>query len=280
MNYAQAFETYQQKLIAVGEESESLVFVFRELKKWTTLDYLLHQNHQITAGDFSLLEDIYHQLARHKPAQYILGYAYFCGIILCVDERVLIPRPETEELVDLIISENSAKACKVLDIGTGSGAIALALKKQCPNWDVIASDLSQEALDVAKKNAATLALDVSFIQSDVFCHIRGKFDIIVSNPPYIAESDKEEVDVNVLTSEPHSALFAAEDGYAIYRQIINEVSTHLTSKGKLYFEIGYKQGEHLTELLQTQFPKARVRIIKDMFGRDRMVVLDELTIDC
>lgn len=279
MNYAQAFEHYQQKLAFIGEESEALAFVFKEQKGWSTLDYLLAQNQAISESDLALLEAIYSQLANHKPAQYILGYALFCDMTLGVDERVLIPRPETEELVELILTENPDTACRVLDIGTGSGAIALALKKGRPNWQVTASDLSQAALDVAQQNAKALALDVSFVLSDVFSAVQGPFDIIVSNPPYIAESDKGEVGVNVLTSEPHSALFAQEDGYAIYRQIIEQASSYLTAKGKLYFEIGYKQGQGLAEMVRKHLPKARVRVIQDMFGKDRMVAVDDVSIE-
>lgn len=279
MNYAQAFEHYQQKLATIGEESEALAFVFKEQKGWSTLDYLLAQNQAISESDLALLEAIYSQLANHKPAQYILGYTLFCDMTLGVDERVLIPRPETEGLVELILAENPDTACRVLDIGTGSGAIALALKKGRPNWQVTASDLSQAALDVAQQNAKALALDVSFVLSDVFSAVQGPFDIIVSNPPYIAESDKGEVGVNVLTSEPHSALFAQEDGYAIYRQIIEQASSYLTAKGKLYFEIGYKQGQGLAEMVRKHLPKARVRVIQDMFGKDRMVAVDDVSIE-
>lgn len=279
MNYAQAFEHYQQKLAFIGEESEALAFVFKEQKGWSTLDYLLAQNQAISESDLALLEAIYSQLANHKPAQYILGYALFCDMTLGVDERVLIPRPETEELVELILTENPDTACRVLDIGTGSGAIALALKKGRSNWQVTASDLSQAALDVAQQNAKALALDVSFVLSDVFSAVQGPFDIIVSNPPYIAESDKDEMGVNVLTSEPHSALFAQEDGYAIYRQIIEQASSYLTAKGKLYFEIGYKQGQGLAEMVRKHLPKARVRVIQDMFGKDRMVAVDDVSIE-
>ncbi len=279
MNYAQAFEHYQQKIAIIGEESEALAFVFKEQKGWSTLDYLLAQNQAISESDLALLEAIYSQLVSHKPAQYILGYALFCDMTLNVDERVLIPRPETEELVELILTENPDTACRVLDIGTGSGAIALALKKGRPNWQVTASDLSQAALDVAQQNAKALALDVSFVLSDVFSAVQGPFDIIVSNPPYIAESDKGEVGVNVLTSEPHSALFAQEDGYAIYRQIIEQASSYLTAKGKLYFEIGYKQGQGLAEMVRKHLPKARVRVIQDMFGKDRMVAVDDVSIE-
>ncbi|MFS1664341.1 peptide chain release factor N(5)-glutamine methyltransferase [Streptococcus sp. zg-JUN1979] len=273
MNYAQAFSTYEKQLDLLGEEKESLAFTFKALKKWTTLDYLLHQNQPISLEDKTLLDEIYKQLAAHKPAQYIIGQAEFCGLSFTVDERVLIPRAETQELVELILSENDTQTISLLDIGTGSGAIALSLKANRPDWQIKASDISAEALQVAQTNAARLDVDVTFIQSDLYQAITGQFDIIVSNPPYISYDDKEEVGTNVLLSEPHLALFAKEDGYAIYRQLIQKASHHLKPQGKIYVEIGYKQGDYVKTLFQESFPQAHVRVIKDMFGHDRMVVM-------
>lgn len=221
------------------------------------------------------LAHIFTQLTAHKPAQYILGYEEFHGLRFQVDERVLIPRPETEELVDLILAENPNTELKVLDIGTGSGAIAVSLKKSRPMWQVTASDLSADALVLAKDNAKLNRVDISFVLADVFENVSGCFDIIVSNPPYISENDKDEVGLNVLTSEPKMALFADEDGLAIYRQILEDADKYLNSQGKLYFEIGYKQGEDLRKLLSLHFPDKHVRILKDQFGQDRMVVMDD-----
>ncbi len=130
-------------------------------------------------------------------------------------------------------------------------------------------------LVLAKENAKLNQVDISFVQSDVFENISGSFDIIVSNPPYISENDKNEVGVNVLASEPKMALFADEEGLAIYRQIIEEADRYLTPSGKLYFEIGYKQGMDLKKLLSLHFPDKRVRVLKDQFGQDRMVVIDD-----
>ncbi|MDU6562611.1 MAG: methyltransferase, partial [Streptococcus sp.] len=127
----------------------------------------------------------------------------------------------------------------------------------------------------AKENAKLNQADISFVQSDVFEDISGNFDIIVSNPPYISENDKDEVGVNVLTSEPNMALFADEDGLAIYRRIVEGAAEHLIPQGKIYFEIGYKQGQDLKQLLYLHFPDKRVRILKDQFGQDRMVVMDD-----
>lgn len=275
MNYAKQIRFYEDKLEQLGEDKENLAYVFKELKQWTSLDFLLHQNQPVTAEDLEKLEQIFSALSQHKSPQYITGRAYFRDLILAVDDRVLIPRPETEELVEHILAENKSRFVRVLDIGTGSGAIAIALKKERPDWKVTASDISTDALAVARKNAVAQQVDVTFIQSDVFEHISGQFDIIVSNPPYIAHQDQKEVGLNVYHSEPHLALFADENGLAIYRQIIETAHSYLAPNGKLYFEIGYKQGLDIKQLINQSFPQKRVRILTDFFGKERMVVADD-----
>ena len=172
------------------------------------------------------------------------------------------------------MSENPEKPLSVLDIGTGSGAIALALANSRPDWQITASDLFQDALALAAENAQSCGLNLTFVQSDCFDAISGKFDIIVSNPPYISEADKDEVGLNVLVSEPHMALFAEEDGYAVYRKIAEQAEEHLTEKGKIYLEIGYKQGAGIRELFKKSFPQKRIRVLQDQFGKDRMVAMD------
>lgn len=274
MNYAETISRLEKQLQEIGEDPENLAYVFRELKGWSLLDFILHQNKDVSTQDQALIEDIMSQLKEHRSPQYITGKAYFRDLELDVDERVLIPRPETEELVDLVLKENSKADLQILDIGTGSGAIAISLKSARPDWHVTASDISSEALQLAKENSERKQVSLDFIESDVFNQISGKFDVIISNPPYIAYDDEGEVGVNVLASEPHLALFADEDGFAIYRRIIEGANTHLTENGKLYFEIGYKQGDGMRRLLAQHFPEKRVRVLQDVFGKDRMVVMD------
>lgn len=274
MNYAETISQLEKQLQEIGEDPENLAYVFRELKGWSLLDFILHQNKDVSAQDQALIEDIMSQLKEHRSPQYITGKAYFRDLELAVDERVLIPRPETEELVDLVLKENIKADLQILDIGTGSGAIAISLKSARPDWHVTASDISSEALQLAKENSERNQASLDFIESDVFNQISGKFDVIISNPPYIAYDDEDEVGVNVLASEPHLALFADEDGFAIYRRIIEGASSHLTENGKLYFEIGYKQGDGMRRLLAQHFPEKRVRVLQDIFGKDRMVVMD------
>ena len=275
MKLAQIFKDFEEKLIAQGEEAESLSFVYRSLKNLSFTDFVLTLQQEVTEEEKQFVEEIFKKLAEHIPAQYIIGHAEFFGMELKVDERVLIPRPETEELVDLILTENPEKNLKVLDIGTGSGAIALALAKNRLDWSVTASDISQDALELATENANAQNLNLSFIKSDCFSEISSKYDIIVSNPPYISREDQDEVGLNVLHSEPHLALFADEDGLAIYRRIAEDSKDYLNDGGKIYLEIGYKQGQSVPDLFRKNFPEKRVRTLKDQFGQDRMVVIDD-----
>ena len=275
MKLAQIFKDFEEKLIVQGEEEESLSFVYRSLKNLSFTDFVFALQQEVTDEDYKFVEDIYIKLASHIPAQYIIGHAEFYGMQLKVDERVLIPRLETEELVKLILTENPEKNLKVLDIGTGSGAIALALAKNRPDWSVTAADISQDALDLSLENAYAQNLNLSFIKSDCFSEISSKYDIIVSNPPYISREDQEEVGLNVLHSEPHLALFADEDGLAIYRRIAEDSKDYLNDGGKIYLEIGYKQGQSVPALFMKNLPEKRVRTLKDQFSQDRMVVIDD-----
>ena len=275
MKLAQIFKDFEEKLIAQGEEAESLSFVYRSLKNLSFTDFVFALQQEVTEEEKQFVEEIYKKLAAHIPAQYIIGHAEFFGMQLKVDERVLIPRPETEELVELILTENPEKNLKVLDIGTGSGAIALALAKNRPDWSVTAADISQDALDLSFENANSQNLNLSFIKSDCFSEISAKYDIIVSNPPYISRADEVEVGLNVLHSEPHLALFADEDGLAIYRRIAESSKDYLNDGGKIYLEIGYKQGQSVPDLFRKNFPEKQVRTLKDQFGQDRMVVIDD-----
>ena len=275
MKLAQIFKDFEEKLIVQGEEAESLSFVYRSLKNLSFTDFVFALQQEVTDEDYKFVEDIYRKLANHMPAQYIIGHAEFFGMELKVDERVLIPRPETEELVELILTENLKDNLRVLDIGTGSGAIALALAKNRPDWSVTAADISQDALDLSLENANAQNLNLSFIKSDCFSEISAKYDIIVSNPPYISRADEVEVGLNVLHSEPHLALFADEDGLAIYRKIAEGSKDYLTDGGKIYLEIGYKQGQSVPALFMENLPEKRVRTLKDQFGQDRMVVIDD-----
>lgn len=276
MRYSQRFQEFHDQLSQVGEEPEAFDFLVRKLFDLTFTEFVFFLQKEEEAGVLTQLRSYHKRLMAHEPVQYILGSTDFCGYEFLVDERVLIPRPETEELVDLILDENPDHGLNVIDIGTGSGAIALSLAKNRPRWNVWATDISKEALEVTSLNRQRLELEkqVNLVESNLLEQVTGSFDILVSNPPYIAWEDQVEVGQNVLHSEPHLALFADEGGLALYRKLAVESGAYLQPNGKIYLEIGYKQGEAVRHLFQEAFPQALVRVLTDQFGQDRMVVVD------
>jgi len=253
------------------EEPFALEFVWRNLHELTKLQWLNLQREAISDTDLAALTSVAQRLKNNEPPQYIVGWAEFCDLKLAVDERVLIPRPETEELVQMILDENEQDRRTVLDIGTGSGAIALALAEKRKEWEITASDVSEKALELAQLNAKRHQISLNFILSDVFENIQGQYDIIVSNPPYIAFDETYEMDQSVIRFEPDSALFAEKQGLAIYQNIAEAAHQFLNPQGKIYLEIGYKQGPAVKDLFEKAFPTKKVRVHRDIFEKDRMI---------
>ncbi len=214
------------------------------------------------------------KLNRGIPLQYIIGDVNFYGNIIKVDSRVLIPRFETELLVEktiLYIKRLFKKQIKILDIGTGSGCIAITLKKET-NSIVSALDLSVDALELAKENAINNGVDINFFESDIFSNVSGKFDVIISNPPYIGND--EEIEDIVRNNEPHMALYASDDGLYFYNMILSECSNYLNNKYLIAFEIGYKQGNEIKKLAYKYLgDNIKVRVEKDYSGKDRFVYI-------
>lgn len=210
------------------------------------------------------------------PLSHLVGFEYFYDRKFKVTSDVLSPRMETEELVYKVIDyirKNNLTNIKILDLCTGSGIIGITLKKELEEFDVkiLASDISSRALTVAKENAGSLEADISFVESDLFSNIQDKFDIIVSNPPYIAHDDKKTIKENVLNYDPHLALFAGEEGMYFYRNIIEKSRPYLNEKGIMFFEIGYDQKEKIITLGENN--KFETVVYKDINGRDRIAVL-------
>ena len=227
-------------------------------------------------SESELLKIIYavKDLKKHQPLAYIFGEWDFYGLLFIVNEHTLIPRPETEELVQLIIKENKLSNPTMLDIGTGSGCIAISLKKNIPNSKVFAYDVSKEALAVAEQNANKNNVEVNFNEVDILNdkeNLTFRFDVIVSNPPYIPVKDKDSMDKNVLEYEPHLALFVEnEQPLTFYNAIAEFAKKHLTNNGKLYFEIHEKLGDEVKNLLKIK-GFTNVEIVDDMNGKNRMV---------
>lgn len=214
------------------------------------------------------------KLKKGMPVQYIVGNVDFYGYKINVNKNVLIPRFETEELVSKtikLIKKYFDEKINLLDIGTGSGCIAITMKKELKNINVTAVDISEKALNVAINNAKENNCEINFIQSDVFEKIHDKYDVIISNPPYI--SHDEEIEEIVINNEPHLALYAKNNGLYFYEKIISESNKYLNKKNIIAFEIGYLQAEEIKKIAFSFFPNSEVLVEKDLQGRDRFVFI-------
>ena len=226
---------------------------------------------QFSSDEMSKIMSAVEKRLKHIPLGYIFKKSYFYGREFKVDENVLIPRLDTEILIEKICDDIKSRNSEVsvLDIGTGSGAIAITIQKET-NANVVAVDVSDGALEIAKYNAEVLEASVNFEKSDLFEKINGKFDFIVSNPPYIESSVIETLDDEVKLNEPILALDGGEDGLDFYRKIVKDAPSHLNKGGKLYFEIGYNQAEALKDLMKVNFKN--IKVYKDYGNNDRVVV--------
>jgi len=272
--------TFLNELSSLYDEKEIESFFYLILESFhrkKRIDLALEPEMEMDALQLLRWESAMAELKKQKPIQYILGETEFYGLPFLVNENVLIPRPETEELVALIIESTKYKVqstkLKLLDIGTGSGCIPIALKQNLPEAEVSAIDVSEKALALALKNAELNQVDVHFRLQDILAtdDLESSFDIIVSNPPYVRHLEKIEIQPNVLQYEPHLALFVADDDALLfYRKIAALAQKHLTPKGKLYFEINQYLGKETVALVES-FGFTEVRLHQDIYGNDRMV---------
>ena len=274
------FRTLRTRLADVYPDGEAQAIVFLVLEKLFGLsrtDVLMGGLERLTADQNAELEQVMLRLEQGEPVQYVLGVADFDGMTLGVAPGVLIPRPETEELVEWIAEDfKSAKRLRILDIGTGSGCIALSLARRFTDASVTAWDISDDALRIASANAERLGLDVEFKKRDALCTKVpeadvANYDIIVSNPPYICEKERVDMDNNVLQHEPAAALFVPDnDPLLFYRAISDLAQKMLRSGGCLYFEINREYGEETAEMMSAMgFDSVELR--KDFMENDRMV---------
>jgi len=270
-----------------GEAESFFYLILEEKKQLKRIDLALQPDLVFSETDLQVWNSILEQLKLEIPIQYLLGKTHFYGLEFEVNENVLIPRPETEELVEWIIesqkSEVRSQKLRILDIGTGSGCIAISLAKNLPNAQVFAIDVSENALATAQKNAVMNQVEVNFIKTDILkindleklptpdFQLPTKFDIIVSNPPYVRNLEKQEIKKNVLDNEPHLALFVEDDNALIfYRKIAELAQKNLCPNGQLYFEINQYLGKEMIELLEDMNFK-NVELRKDIYGNDRMM---------
>lgn len=257
------------------EVEQFIAILFRQVCHYSRADIIIHKNSKLSESLALEIRRFTQRLKAYEPIQYVLGSAPFLDYEFHVRPGVLIPRPETEELIELIGRENPKAGLQVLDIGTGSGCIAVSLALRLPEAKVTAFDISDDALAIARENATLNNAQVNFRQTDILNYDptpeKALFDIIVSNPPYVCESEKEEMTDNVLKYEPHLALFVPDtDPLLFYRQIARHALTLLRPEGKLYYEINARFGRETKEMLE-QLGYRDVVIIQDIHRKERMI---------
>lgn len=250
-------------------------WLFHAYHNWSRSEILLHKEDRLSESELLKYHFAVKRLKAGEPVQYVVGDVDFMGIQLRVNPSVLIPRPETEELVQLILDENKEEGKRVLDVGTGSGCIPISLKKFRPTWEIQGIDKSVNSLNTAESNARLHSLEITFKKTDIFEYFvfKNKFDILVSNPPYVLESDRASMSQQVLNHEPNSALFVAdEDPLVFYRRMLDLTTTILNPQAIIYFEIHENQAANMLELSKA-YPVTHFRVLKDMQGKDRIVTM-------
>lgn len=258
-----------------SRESESIAYILlEELLNYSRTQIQLNKTEAIQDEQFEKIKEYIADLKENKPIQYVLGEADFYELKFKVNQHTLIPRPETEELVHAIINENKDENLHVLDIGTGSGCIPICLAKHLTNANVTSVDISPGAIKTARENAKLNSVQVRFEERDILnweAYEWEQLDIIVSNPPYVTNAEKEKMEKNVLDFEPHTALFVSDhDPLIFYQRIAELAQEYLKEGGKLYFEINESLGKEMSELMEQKgFYNIQVR--KDINGKDRMM---------
>lgn len=267
-----------EELIIYGKKyvhSTHAKMLLADLLEINPLELLNYLDKNVDEETVELYKQRIEALKNNKPIQYVIGNVNFYGNKFIVNENTLIPRFETEELVENTINYINEifpnDNLKVIDLGTGTGCIGITLKKKVPNLDMTLLDISDKALEVAKQNANNLNVEVKIIENDMLEGLTEKYDVIISNPPYIKVN--EEIEDIVKNNEPHLALYAGIDGLDCYRKILNEAKTHVNETFLIAFEIGESQKEDIISLAKNNFPQAEIIAKKDMQDRDRMIFI-------
>lgn len=275
-SYRQVLREAKERLYAAGQGEQAAQLLMLELANLEAHNLYMEYDEEVPQDLLEAFEAGLRRMEQGEPLGHVLGFEWFYGYRFKVNPDVLIPRPETEELVANILAAYDecfdGQDVDVIDVGTGSGAIAIALRKEEAHLQMTASDISEQAVAVARKNAADNAADVTFLSGDMlepFIEAGIRCDILVSNPPYIPVH--EQMEHSVVDFEPHVALFGGEDGLKFYREIFANAHRVIKEKAILAFEMGYDQGERLRALAKEHFPDARVEIIKDLSGKNRML---------
>lgn len=270
--YLVALRQGQTLLAGAKQDPSAAQYLLTEAHGWTFTQLVLHYRDTMPVAEYHTFQEQLQRVAAGEPAQYVLGRASFYGRDFRVTSATLIPRQETEELVSWILAVTRAAPLQVLDVGTGSGAIALTLKAERPAWQVTATDISAAAVAVAQENAQRLTTPVTFATGDLFAPVsHQRFDVIVSNPPYIDRAETVVMDESVKRYEPEQALYAANHGLAFYERFAQELATYLLPGGQFFAEIGYQQGAAVKSIFTDALPNATVTVKTDINGHDRMV---------
>lgn len=272
MNYGEALKSGAEYLRSreIADAEYDAWYLMEFAGHISRAEYLLRRMEKMPKEVYIRYEELLRERGKRIPLQHLTGEQEFMGLSFAVNERVLIPRQDTELLVEEALKRLRPGA-RVLDLCTGSGCIAISLKKIRPDLDVTASDLSGQALEIARENAKRLRADVDFVQSDLLEELSGAFDMILSNPPYIPTKTIDTLMEEVRFHDPKMALDGGADGLFFYRRIIAESKSHLTRGGWLIFEIGHDQGETVSHMMM-EGSYTGVRVIKDLSGLDRVVV--------
>ena len=275
--YLEALNWASSFLAEHGREENAARLLLQHVANTNYSGLMMCMHDEIPQAQSELFETFIFAHKDGKPVQYITGVEEFYGRSFHVDESVLIPRPETEELIVGAIERmtklfDRSQNVKLADIGTGSGAIAITMQLEWPKSTVTATDISEAALMTAQKNALALEADITFKQEDLTDPIaQEKWDIVLSNPPYIAFEEQSEMSDVVLGYEPHTALFAEEEGLILYRKLAEQLPSCMNCPGLIGLEIGYKQGEAVANLFRKAFPHSKIEVVKDINGKERMV---------
>ncbi|MFF2753407.1 peptide chain release factor N(5)-glutamine methyltransferase [Psychrobacillus sp. NPDC058041] len=260
-----------------NREKEVARYLLQHVLKKNYSQLMFAMYDELSTEDFKTFWSYVEEHATGRPFQYIIGQETFYGRDFFVNENVLIPRPETEELIVEVKKRvktlfDANKILQVADIGTGSGAIAVTIKKEIPNAEVTGTDISEQALEVALENAQLLDAEIQFRKGDLLAPISlQKWDVVLSNPPYIGLHEAETLSDTVIDYEPHLALFAEEDGLQLYRKMAEQLPSMMNVPSFIGFEIGYEQGVAVQNMLQTAFPKALVEVVQDINKKNRFV---------
>lgn len=275
LTYYEVLDRASSFLRELNHSSFVAEWLMRERLDWSKTELVMQYRNVMPASELKQFERDFEEFLKGLPMQQIIGHEWFYNRKFKVTEDTLIPRPETEEWLEQVLTELPQEPLTVVDIGTGTGIIGLTVKLERPADHVTITDISKEALDVAKENAQVLGAEITAELGDLFEPLVGKkFDAIISNPPYISEAEINVMDQSVLDYEPKSALFADEDGLAIYKRMAESIEKYLKPNGRIYLEIGYRQGDSVSRLFKNAFPDAKVTVWQDFNQLDRVVAVE------